>query len=99
MLAEPPQPLSHESLLEQRELVEKHIGYEMRLIGEIEKILPEVGDEKVALVLNAILADERRHHELLRRVLEVMVKAETVAANELWELIWRDVPFHGAPGG
>jgi len=71
----------------------------MRLIGEIEKILPEVGDEKVALVLNAILADERRHHELLRRVLEVIVKAETVTANELWELIWRDVPFHGAPGG
>jgi len=97
--AEPLPPLSHESLLEQRGLIEKHIEYEMRLIAEIEKILPEVGDEKVALVLNAILADERRHHELLRRVLEVTVKAEAVTANELWGLVWKDVPFHGAPRG
>ena len=69
------------------------------MIEKIEEILPEIGEEKIRLVLDAILADERRHHRLLKKVLEVLLKAETVSADEWWELIWRDVPFHGTPGG
>jgi len=92
-------PLDHERLYEQRRLVEKHVEYEARLIEKIEKILPEIDDEKVKFVLNAILADEKRHHRLLKKVLEVLIKAETISPDEWWDLIWRDVPFHGAPGG
>jgi len=99
LLTEPLPPLSHESLLEQRELIEKHIRYEEKLIEEIERVLPEIDDEKVKLVLKAILADEKRHHELLKKVLEVIVRAEAVSPQDLWDLIWRDVPFHGTPGG
>ncbi len=99
LLTEPLPPLSHESLLEQRELVEKHIKYEEKLIEEIERVLPEIDDEKVKLVLKAILEDEKRHHELLEKVLEVIIRAESIDPQELWNLIWRDVPFHGTPGG
>jgi len=99
LLTEPLLPLSHESLLEQRELVEKHIKYEEKLIEEIERVLPEIDDEKVKLVLKAILEDEKRHHELLEKVLEVIIRAESIDPQELWNLIWRDVPFHGTPGG
>ncbi|MEM0049202.1 MAG: hypothetical protein QW424_04785 [Candidatus Bathyarchaeia archaeon] len=51
------------------------------------------------MLLTAILADERRHHELLKRVLEIIIRGETITEDEWWEFIWRNVPFHGAPGG
>ena len=58
-----------------------------------------VKNEKIKLLLNAILEDEKRHHELLKRVLEILVKGETITEEEWWDVLWRNVPFHGSPGG
>ncbi|MBS7639892.1 MAG: ferritin-like domain-containing protein [Candidatus Bathyarchaeia archaeon] len=91
--------ITQEQLDEQRELVEKHIRIEANLIRRINEVLPSIGDEKVKLLLNAILEDERRHHEILKRILEVLVKGETITEEDWWDVIWRNVPFHGAPGG
>ena len=99
MLTKTRPPLSHETLHEQRELIERHIEYESRLIRRVEEILPEIEDEKIKLVLNAILADERRHHELLKRILDVIIRAEAMTYEDEWDMIWSDVPFHGSPGG
>ncbi|MEM3597230.1 MAG: ferritin-like domain-containing protein [Candidatus Bathyarchaeia archaeon] len=93
------QALTQEHLDEHRRLVEKHIQMEAELIKKISAILPKVEDEKVKLLLDAILADERRHHELLKMVLEILVKGETITEDDWWELLWKNVPFHGAPGG
>jgi len=59
--------LSQEQLDRQRSLVEKHIRIEAELIRKISDVLPEVKNEKVKLLLTAILADEKRHHELLKK--------------------------------
>lgn len=99
LLTGPLLPLAEENLDEQRELVEKHIELEARLIKRIEEILPSIEDEKVKLVLNAILSDEKRHHELLKKVLETLIQAKTIKDEEWWDLLWRDVPFYGSPGG
>jgi rubrerythrin len=72
---------------------------EAELIKKIRKVLPTVENEKVKLLLNAILADEKRHHELLKMVLEILVRGETITEADWWELLWKNVPFHGAPGG
>ena len=93
------QALSQEHLDKQRALVEKHIRMEAELIEKISKVLPTVENEKVKLLLNAILADEKRHHELLKIVLEIIVRGETITEEDWWELLWKNVPFHGAPGG
>jgi hypothetical protein len=93
------QALSQEHLDKQKALVEKHIRMEAELIKKIRKILPTVENEKVKLLLNAILADEKRHHELLKMVLEILVRGETITEADWWELLWKNVPFHGAPGG
>ncbi|MEM2281159.1 MAG: hypothetical protein QXZ68_04130 [Candidatus Bathyarchaeia archaeon] len=93
------QALAQEHLDKQRALVEKHIRVEAELIKKISDILPTVENEKVKLVLNAILADERRHHELLKAVLEIIVRGETITEEDWWEILWKNVPFHGAPGG
>jgi len=93
------QALSQEHLDKQRALVEKHIRMEAELIKKISKVLPTVENEKVKLLLNAILADEKRHHELLKMVLEILVRGETITEADWWDLLWKNVPFHGAPGG
>jgi rubrerythrin len=91
--------LTQENLDKQKDLVEKHIQMEAELIKKIGKILPSVEDKKVRLLLEAILSDEKRHHELLKNVLEILVKGETITEADWWDMLWKDVPFHGAPGG
>jgi len=93
------QALTQENLDKQRKLVEKHMRLEAELIGKISKKLPSIEDKKVKLLLNAILMDEKSHHELLKKVLEILVQGETITEEDWWDILWKNVPFHGAPGG
>lgn len=99
LLTTVPQALSQEQLDKQRSLVEKHIRIEAELIKKISDVLPKVENKKVKLLLTAILADEKRHHALLKQVLEILVHGETITEEDWWDIIWKNVPFHGAPGG
>jgi len=94
-----PQALTQKQLDKQKELVEKHIEMEARLIKRISETMPRIKDEKMKLLLNAILADEKRHHALLNEVLAILVKGETITDEEWFDVVWKGVPFHGAPGG
>jgi rubrerythrin len=91
--------LTQENLDKQKDLVERHIQMEADLIKKISKVLPAVKDNKVKLLLSAILEDEKRHHGLLKQILEILVKGETITEADWWDIIWKDVPFHGSPGG
>ncbi len=91
--------LTQENLDKQKDLVERHIQMEADLIKKISKVLPMVKDNKVKLLLSAILEDEKRHHGLLKQILEILVKGETITEADWWDIIWKDVPFHGSPGG
>jgi rubrerythrin len=99
LLTKAPKALTQKQLDSQKALVEKHIQIEAVLIERINKQIPNIKDEKVKLLLNAILEDERRHHSLLQRVLEILVRGEAIIEEEWFEVMWRSVPFHGAPGG
>jgi len=85
-------PLNEDQLDLQRETVERHIAMEAVVISELEKKIPGVENEKVGLLLRAILADERRHHKLLRTLLEILVSGEAVTEGDWWDAIWGDVP-------
>ena len=91
--------LTQENLDEQRGLVEKHIEIESKLITVLEQKIPEVEDKKVVFLLQSILADERRHHEMLKMVLDIIIHGETITEEDWWKLLWENAPFHGAPGG
>lgn len=93
------QALAQEHLDKQRGLVEKHIKMEAELIRKIEKVLPSVENKKVRLLLEAVLEDEKRHHGLLKAVLEIIVHGETITEDDWWDVLWKNVPFHGSPGG
>jgi rubrerythrin len=91
--------LTQENLDEQRALVEKHIEIERKLIKVLEEKIPQIQNKKVEFLLHSILADEIRHHAMLKMVLEIIVKGETITEDDWWKLLWENVPFHGAPGG
>lgn len=91
--------LTQENLDKQRELVEKHMHMETKLIKKISKVLPSIENKNVKLLLSAISLDEKRHHQLLKEVLEILVRGETITEEDWWEVLWKNVPFHGAPGG
>ena len=93
------QALTQEQLDKQRSLVEEHIRIEEELIERISKAIHRIENDKVRLLLNAILLDEKRHHELLKKVLEILVRGETITEEDWWDIMWKNVPFHGAPGG
>jgi hypothetical protein len=36
---------------------------------------------------------------MLKTILEIIVKGETITEDDLWDELWSSSPFHGAPGG
>jgi len=94
-----PPALSQQEFDELLEFVKKHIAEEERAIISMEEVMNQVEDEKVKLLLEAIFADEQRHHKLLNAVMDILVKRETISEEDWWDILWKDVPFHGAPGG
>ncbi|MCW4031671.1 MAG: ferritin-like domain-containing protein [Candidatus Bathyarchaeota archaeon] len=99
LLTKVSQALTQEELDAQRVLVEKHIRLEADLIHKITKMMPTIKNSKVKFLLESILTDEKRHHALLKLVLDIIVHAETITEEDWWKLLWENVPFHGAPGG
>ncbi|MCK4399486.1 hypothetical protein KAV46_00755 [Candidatus Bathyarchaeota archaeon] len=84
--------LNEEQLDLQRKVVERHIEMEEAVIKQLEAKMPVVENEKLELLLQAILLDERRHHKLLKTMLGILVKGETVTEGDWWDAIWGDVP-------
>jgi rubrerythrin len=91
--------LAQQDLDVQRDLIQKHIEIEAKLIKVLKEKIPLIENQKVVFLLKAILEDEIRHHAMLKMVLEVVVKGETITEADWWKLLWEGVPFHGAPGG
>ena len=99
LLTTVPPALSQQEFDELVKFVQKHIAEEEKAIINMEGVMAQVKDEKVQLLLEAIFADEQRHHKLLNSVMEILVKRETISEEDWWDILWKNVPFHGAPGG
>ena len=92
ILTETRTPLDETQLDTQKELVKRHITMEEQVIARLEEMIPEVENEKVSFILEAIIADERRHHKVLLKVHELLVRGETVTEEDWWDAVWGDVP-------
>lgn len=84
--------LNDEQLDLQKKVVNDHIKMEEAVIKELDKMLPSVENEKVELLLNAILQDEKRHHKLLKTLYEILIRGEAVTEGDWWDAVWGDVP-------
>ena len=84
--------LNEEQLDLQKKVIENHIKMEEAVIYELKKVVPTVENEKVGLILSAILKDEERHHQLLKTLYEILIKGESVTEGDWWDALWGDVP-------
>jgi len=91
--------MSEKELDHLNEVVSWHIDNEEKIMNRLNDAIKKTNDPKVKLLLESIAADEKRHHELLKTIMDTVVRGETITEDEWWEIIWRNVPFHGAPGG
>jgi len=91
--------ITEEDFSKLREIVETHVKLEEEMIRELKEYIGEAGDPRVTNIFRYILEDEVKHHQLLRNILEVVVKREVIKESEIWDMLWKEVPFHGTPGG
>ena len=84
--------LNEEQLDLQKKVIYDHIKMEEAVIAELQKVAPTVDDEKVGLILSAILHDEKRHHKLLKTLYEILVRGEAVTEGDWYDAVWGDVP-------
>lgn len=91
--------LSEEELDHLNEVVSWHIDNEEKVMKQVDAFIKKVKDTKIKFLLESIQADEKRHHELLKTIMNVIGRGETITQDEWWEIMWRNVPFHGSPGG
>jgi rubrerythrin len=85
-------PLDETQLNIQAKVIERHIRLEEAVIEQLDKMMPKVKNEKVTLLLKAILMDEHRHHKLLKTLLQVVVSGEAITEADWWDALWGDVP-------
>jgi len=84
---------------ELKKVVKWHIENEDKVIKRLEDAVKRTPNKRIRFLLQAIVADEKRHHQLLDTIMDIVVKGETITDDEWWEMLWKNVPFHGAPGG
>ena len=91
--------MSEEELDHLNQVVNWHVQNEEKVMGRVEEAIKKVSDKKIMFLLESIQEDEKRHHELLKTIMDTVAHGETITNDEWWEIMWRSVPFHGAPGG
>ncbi len=70
---------------------------EETMIREVDSILKGIDDGRARRLLLEIRADETRQHSFMSNLLELVLKREVMPEQDVWDLIWRDVPTHGHP--
>lgn len=95
-----PQPmLLGEDLALISDVIDRHIETEARMIEETGRLLGEVREARIQLLLASIHEDEIRHHKVLLDIKDKISKFRVLTEEEFWNSVWRDSPWHGTPGG
>lgn len=91
--------MSQEKLDLIHEAIKKHIDVEAEMIKLTGELAKEVKDPRLKLILMAIHDDEVKHHNLLVSIEKHIAEALTLTEQDLWDMVWKDSLWHGAPGG
>ncbi|MGW8179241.1 MAG: ferritin-like domain-containing protein [bacterium] len=84
--------LNEEQLDLQKKVIQNHIKLEEAVIKELEKRVDKIDNDKIEVLMKAILNDEYRHHKLLKTLYEIVVRGEAITEGDWWDAIWGDAP-------
>jgi len=82
-----------------KSVIKKHIEVESRMVQEAKRLLDVEQDRRIKHLMMMIYDDEVRHHALMKSLLEAVIRKEAILEEDVWDMVWRDVPGHGAPPG
>lgn len=72
-----------------------HIEKEQEMLEAVKQLIDEVKDERVQKPLIMIYEDELMHHPFLESLLEAILKREMITEEDIWGMLFRDLPTHG----
>ncbi len=79
--------------------IKEHIALEEKAIKTYSEIIEKTDDKKIKTILQYIIEDEKRHHEMLLKIDKLIVKPEALKEEDFWDWIWKYSVSHGSPGG
>ncbi len=79
--------------------IEKHIELEQHAIDTYKQLADGSDNKQVKTIALTIREDELRHHALLKDLHKMIVEPETLTEDMLWDIMWKDTPWKGSPGG
>jgi hypothetical protein len=72
-----------------------HIEKEQEMIDAAKALMEEVKDVRIRKILAWIYEDELLHHPMMTVLLDVVLKRETITEQDVWDMVFRDLPTHG----
>lgn len=72
-----------------------HIEKEEEMLEAVKVLMEEIQDERVKKILIKIYEDELMHHPFLESFLETILKREMIKEEDIYNLLFRDLPTHG----
>ena len=91
--------ITEEDYVRLETVIRKHIDVEKQMMEESKQLLDSIKEPRIQHLLKEIYDDELRHHRFMKRILEAVVKRETIFDADWWDFIWEGVPGHGTPIG
>ncbi len=79
--------------------IEKHIKLEEMAVKTYAELAEKSDSDQVKTIALMIREDELRHHALLKELHKAVVEPETLTEDDIWDILWKDTPWHGSPGG
>jgi rubrerythrin len=70
-----------------RKALEEHVANEKRMLAQAQRITRTAKEPQMKSLLNAILADERRHHKALLMLLETVAVEEKISEDDWWRFL------------
>jgi hypothetical protein len=72
-----------------------HIEKEKEMLEAVTQLIKEVQDDRIKKLLIMIQDDELMHHPFMVSFLETILKRETIDEQDIWDMLFRDLPTHG----
>ena len=63
------------------------------------KLAEQSDNDQVKTIAMMIREDEVRHHALLKELHKTVIEPETITEDDIWDILWKDTPWKGSPGG
>lgn len=77
------------------EKLKLHIEKEKEMLEAVTGLMEEVKDDRIKKILIKIYEDELMHHPFMTSFLELVLKRETITEQDIWDMLFRDLPTHG----